>query len=93
MKVENKFIIPEGAKVNFELHGVGSDYIVKTAEVYEDMEVLSGAILVIEDGLYCTDNRKPVEKINDTEFKIIVWIQDAFAVKGDYFYSSISDVD
>lgn len=91
--MENKFIIPEGSIVQFELRGVGGNDIIKTAEVYSDMEVLSNTILIIDDGLYSTDNINPVEKIKENEFKIIIWLQDAFIVKGDYFYSSISDLD
>lgn len=91
--LDNKFVIPEGSKVHFELHGVSSYDIIKTAEAYEDMEVLSNAILLIDDGLFCTDSINPVQKINDTEFKVIVWLQDAFIVKGDCFYSSLNDLD
>lgn len=91
--MENKFIISEGSIVHFELHGVSDNDIIKTAEVYSDMEVLSNAILLIDDGLYCTDIARPVEKIKDREFKIIIWLQDAFVVKNDYFYSSISEAD
>lgn len=57
------------------------------------MEILSNAILLIDDGLYCTDSVRPVEKIKDREFKIIIWLQDVFVVKNDYFYSSISEAD
>jgi hypothetical protein len=56
--MENKFIIPEGSKVIFELQGCRSDGIIKGAEVYEDMEVLSNAIVLIEGSLYCTNNIK-----------------------------------
>lgn len=91
--MENKFVIPEGSKVVFELQGCGSDGIIKRAEIYKDMEVLSNAIVIIEGGLYCTDNINPVKKINDNEFKIIVWLQDAYVVKESYFYSSLSDAE
>ncbi|APU87257.1 hypothetical protein [Clostridium botulinum] len=60
--MNNKFIIPEGSIVQLELRGVGGNDIIKTAEIYENMEVLSNAILLIDGGLYCTDNIKPVEK-------------------------------
>jgi len=86
-------VIPEGSKVLFELQGTGSNDIIKKAEVYEDMEVISNAILLIEGGLYSTDSIKPVEKMNDNEFKIIIWLQDAFIARGDYFYSSISGAE
>ena len=67
--MENKFIMLEGLKVIFELQGCASDGIIKRAEVYKDMEALSNTIVLIEGGLYCTDNIKPVEKINDNELK------------------------
>ncbi|WP_039245724.1 hypothetical protein [Clostridium novyi] len=91
--MDNKFIIPAGSIVQFELQGVGDNDIIKTAEVYGDMEVLSNAILLIDDGLYCTDNINPVEKIKENEFKIVIWLQDAFIVKDSYFYKSISDAN
>ncbi|EQC1535634.1 hypothetical protein AL714_13270 [Clostridium botulinum] len=91
--MNNKFIIPEGSIVQFELRGVGGNDIIKTAEVYENMEVLSNTILLIDEGLYCTDNIKPVKKIKENEFKIIIWLQDAYVVKGNCFYNSISEAD
>lgn len=86
--MDNKSIIPEGSIVQFELRGVSGNDIIKTAEVYEDMEVLSDTILLINGGLYCTDSIKPVKKIKEKEFKIIVWLQDALIVKDNYFYES-----
>lgn len=91
--MENKFIIPEGSIVQFELREISNNDIIKTAIVYKDMEVLSNAILLIDGGLYCTNIINPVEKLKENEFKIIIWLQDAFVVKDDYFYSSISDLD
>jgi len=91
--MNNKFTIPEGSIVQFELRGVGGNDIIKTAEVYEDMEVLSNSILLIDTGLYCIDNVNPVEKIKENEFKIIVWLQDAYIAKESYFYDSISKAD
>lgn len=91
--MDDKFMIPEGSKVSFELNGVGGNYIIKTAEAYEDIEVLSNAILFVDNGIYCTDSITPVEKLRDKEFKIIIWIQDAYTVNNGYFYSSLSDAD
>lgn len=92
--MNSKLIIPEGSKIRFELRGVGnSNDIIKTAEVYENMEIWGNTILIIDDGLYCTDSINPVEKINKNEFKIIIWFQDALIVKDDCLYKSLDNVN
>lgn len=86
-------IIPEGSIIQFALRGAGGNDTIKTAEAYKDMEVLSNTILLIDGEIYCTDNIKPVEKIKENEFKIIICLQDACVVKESYFYNSISEAD
>lgn len=91
--MNSKFIIPEGSKVLFELHGVGSIDTIKKVETHVDVMVESNAILIIDSDLYCTDIMNPVEKVSDEEFKINIWLQDAHVVENDYFYESVSDID
>lgn len=86
-------IIPEGSKVKFKLHGVGSDDIFKTCEANNDIEVEGNSITMIDNGLFCTDGSKPVEQIDEETFVVNVWLQDAYYVRDDMFFSSISDAD
>ena len=90
--MSNGFLIPEGAIVLFELHGVGKVDIIKKVETHVDVMVESNAILIIDSTLFCTDIN-PVEKMSDEEFKIKIWLQDAHVVENDYFYESVSDID
>lgn len=91
MIIKDKFIIPEKSIIHFELRGVSYNDLIKTVESYNDMEVLGDSLIIIDDGLYCTDSIKPVERIKENEFKIIIWLQDAYLVKESYLYSSISE--
>ena len=91
--MRNRFLIPEGAIVLFELHGVGSVDTIKKIQAHIDVTVERNAILIIDSTLYCTDIQNPVEKVNDEEFKINIWLQDAHVVENDYFYESVGDID
>lgn len=86
-------IIPENSKVQFKLHGVGSDDIIKTCEASKDIEVVGDAITFIDNGLFVTSPGNPVEKVDDKTFIVNVWLQDAYCVKDNMFYESISDAD
>lgn len=88
-----KLKIPEGSKIKFELHGAGNIQIVKTAEANEDMEIISNSILLIDNGLFCVNNVNSFRKINDREFVVEIYLQDALVVKDSIFYNSLSDLD
>ena len=82
--------IPEGSKVIFKLKGVGSDTTVKECETYSPIKVEPNTILLIDNGLFCTDSFHPIVKDGGI-YVVNVWLQDAYCVKGDMFYQSVSD--
>ena len=91
--MSDKFVIPEGATVSFELHGVGSIDTIKKVQAHIDVTVERDSILIIDSTLFCTDSINPVEKLSDTEFEINIWLQDAYIVENDCFYESVGDID
>lgn len=84
-------IIPKRSKVQFKLHGVGGDVIVKTCESDSNIEIVNDAITIIDNGLFCTDSIKPVEQVDEKIYIINVCLQDAYCVKDDILYSSVTD--
>ena len=91
--MSNGFLIPEGALVLFELHGVGNVDVIKKVQAHIDVTVERDSILIIDSTLFCTDSINPVEKLSDAEFKINIWLQDAHVVENDCFYESVDDID
>lgn len=82
--------IPEGAKIVFKLKGVGDDTTVKKCETNSKIKVEPNAVILIDNGLFCTDSFHPIVKDGET-YVINVWIQDAYCVKEDMFYQSVGD--
>jgi hypothetical protein len=83
--------LPEGSKIKVVLKGCGSDSIITEAVLRVEMEVHSNAIMLIDGGLFCTDNVFPVEQISDNEFQINCYLQDAYSVKDGFFIESITE--
>lgn len=82
--------IPEGSKVIFKLKGVGEDTTIKECEASSNIKVEPNAVILIDNGLFCTDSFHPIVKDGEV-YVINVWIQDAYCVKNDTFYQSVSD--
>lgn len=82
-------IVPKGSTIYFKT--MGSNHIDAKAIVEEDTEVFKNAIIMINEGLYCTDIN-PVIKINDTEYEVMMWLQDVMLIDKGIFYNSTSDI-
>ena len=88
-----KLVIPDGANILFEICGIGNPHIFTTARLYGDMEIMRNTLLMIDGALYCTDSINPVEHIKGADFKVRVWIQDAYVIQDGWLYKSVNDVD
>lgn len=88
-----EYKIPEGAVVNFVLHGIGSPEVISTVKAYSDITMHNNEIVKIGNELFCTDLSNAVKEVNKNKFEVSIWIQDALAVVDDELYQSASDLD
>lgn len=82
-------IIPEGSKVTFKIDGIHE----RTGETHCDCEIENDSIAMIEGVLACTKSDNSVEKINDNEYVVNCYLQDAVGIHGSVVFDSTSNID
>lgn len=85
----NNNIIPGGSTIHFKT--VGSSITEETAIVEYDTEVLADAFMMINNAPFCT-TCDPVEKINEEEYVVRLWLQDTMLIYDGVFYNSTNDL-
>lgn len=83
--------LPEGANIEIILLGCGSNDVIAKAVLDRTFEVKGNALIMVNGGLYSTDNITPVEQIDENNFKVYCYIQDAYKVDKNVMSPSITE--